>query len=671
MKRYLRNPQLLIPALIFIVLLTIPLTRRYTALQMGWQRTEAGSILPRSHALKDDPVWNSDWFKLVDKLQHYGEIPNEGDQYLRSHPQEVALLSARICYLISIYQMPHRAGELNPAPLYIPRRDENAAPPTPGSSYEQREAARQKAILPLMRELSLIGQKQEPQNAFYDWILALVAYAQYQDDLGWRYLQDALEKPQFDLHQLDLAHEALRIERQVLGRPLLWEEKYLSASSVRFYSFFRTRSLADWLQWKAIKEMREGKFQQALLIQETMHRLGILMARQAKLQPTASFGTLLLGRAYFTPLELPIRPAIGPPPFRPESTQEERFYKVAQFADAHNLPQLHDIGQDYLRSRRYVQRVQSSAPDLFSGSITSAQFTMMRLSWICGVILISVTGGAALGRLCLFWAKPSVQAPLRLSKFAAVTSWIMLILPVAALLGYAFSGVQWTSSIWVWDLDQVSIGVLLVLFILTISTNLLVALLLPWRRIIDNHAISLWTQTKVLLAAIVLLLTPPVVYFLTMLFPFYYQDIVGFLLDFPCRVYFYYIKGMQNPYAVQIFVPWEYRDLLLHLTTFFIFFLIYSLLLWLIIRHFRAQKMRGYWKNVIYMTRCSFGSFAWWGTGLYALCMILTVTVRMQVDAQPPPIASSESLALHADRRDLTDEVDPHQFYREMEEGRN
>jgi len=37
MKRYLRNPQLLIPALIFIVLLTIPLTRRYTALQMGWQ----------------------------------------------------------------------------------------------------------------------------------------------------------------------------------------------------------------------------------------------------------------------------------------------------------------------------------------------------------------------------------------------------------------------------------------------------------------------------------------------------------------------------------------------------------------------------------------------------------------------------------------------------------
>lgn len=485
---FLRNFKITIPLIIGVVLLALPLTRRYVALQMGWQRTEAGSILPRSHLLKDDPVWRSDWFQLLEKLQHHGKIPNEGDQYLRSHPQDLALLSARIRYLLSICPMPRRAGELD------------AVSPDMEKQYqasEKRDIARRKVLLPLIRELSLLGQRQEPQNAFFDWLLSFVAYAQYQDDLGWRYLQSAERKTQFDAHDLDFANDVLQREQRVLGRPLLWEEKYAAKIYISPHAIFRTHVLGEWLRWKIIQKMRAGDFQQALQIQETLSRLGNLITREAKLYFTASLGNRLLAHAYFAPLDISVKTDAGMPFQRPKMTQKERFYKVARFADTHHLSQLHQIGQDYLRSRRYVSRVQDQATEQFSGSITKPQFTVMRLSWIFGVLLFSLIGGAAAGWLCLRWLKSPAQTPPNLARFATVASWILWIIPCAALFGFVFSGDRWEFNIWVWDIGNASVITLLFPLFLAFIINLLIVLLLPWRRILENQTVSFWTQIKV------------------------------------------------------------------------------------------------------------------------------------------------------------------------------
>jgi hypothetical protein len=461
-----------------------------------------------------------------------------------------------------------------------------------------------------------------------------VAYAQYQDDLGWRYLQSAERKTQFDAHDLDFANDVLQREQRVLGRPLLWEEKYAAKIYISPHAIFRTHVLGEWLRWKIIQKMRAGDFQQALQIQETLSRLGNLITREAKLYFTASLGNRLLAHAYFAPLDISVKTDAGMPFQRPKMTQKERFYKVARFADTHHLSQLHQIGQDYLRSRRYVSRVQDQATEQFSGSITKPQFTVMRLSWIFGVLLFSLIGGAAAGWLCLRWLKSPAQTPPNLARFATVASWILWIIPCAALFGFVFSGDRWEFNIWVWDIGNASVITLLFPLFLAFIINLLIVLLLPWRRILENQTVSFWTQIKVLLAVIVLLLTPPFLYFLTMIFPF----------DYIFRYYYEYI-------------------FLTQLTIGCIIAVIYSVLLWLIIRHFRAQKMRGYWRNVFYFTRCSLGSFAWWGIILYALCMGITVAVRTQVDSQPSPIVSQGILAIHADRSDLTGTVDPQEFY--------
>ncbi|MEO6909213.1 MAG: hypothetical protein ABI210_15110, partial [Abditibacteriaceae bacterium] len=299
---FLRRPSVIIPLLILAVTLVLPQPRTYLMMQLGVSQTKWGYIssiifeADKSETFKTPHTYWQKWDQLIATTQHEKDV-NYADAYIEKYPEETWLLAERIRCLLNYSSLPRR-GESQ-----FVRRKYNPAS-MPGSREDElRSIATTKVLFPRVIHLCNLAKQQEPQNAYYDLILAVVAYGEYRDKDGWRHFKEAAVKPIFDTHYLDLLHQQLLITRKMAGHPLTSEEKngaeiVIQLRDGRFY-----RKLSDWMQWWAAQDIRNGNISKAMETMQTMSRLGSLITRQAKLEDVVWTGNTFITKAAQTPWE--------------------------------------------------------------------------------------------------------------------------------------------------------------------------------------------------------------------------------------------------------------------------------------------------------------------------------------------------------------------------------
>jgi hypothetical protein len=72
-------------------------------------------------------------------------------------------------------------------------------------------------------QVARLGRQREPQNAFFDWMLAAYLFAAYHDREALAVLHEGAQKPYYDAHTSDIARQDIAVFSLV--RPLLFEEK--------------------------------------------------------------------------------------------------------------------------------------------------------------------------------------------------------------------------------------------------------------------------------------------------------------------------------------------------------------------------------------------------------------------------------------------------------------
>lgn len=127
-----------------------------------------------------------------------------------------------------------------------------------------------------------LGQKREPDNAFYDWTLFYFLMIGWRDDEAWRVLAKGSHKPRFDAHHSEWTQALVAAHEAKWGRPLLVEESLGAQAIILFPIFARDREMGRIIEWEGLKAGRKrGNHAKALQIYTDSARLNALHARQS------------------------------------------------------------------------------------------------------------------------------------------------------------------------------------------------------------------------------------------------------------------------------------------------------------------------------------------------------------------------------------------------------
>jgi hypothetical protein len=121
------------------------------------------------------------------------------------------------------------------------------------------------------------GQKLEPDNAYFDWLLAWFLCAGDRDAEALTTIDSTTGKRHFDTHRTDILQSQIRAFE--LDRPLLWEEKETKLYAETFSEYARWREFARLLTWLGIKAQRRGDHRLATGTYGGLMHIGGLMRR--------------------------------------------------------------------------------------------------------------------------------------------------------------------------------------------------------------------------------------------------------------------------------------------------------------------------------------------------------------------------------------------------------
>jgi len=181
------------------------------------------------------------------------------DRLLQRFPDNAWLVANRLRYTTSWFNDDRVAGELDHPGSGYPPRQKNFTP----DELKQAIAIAQK------------GQQLEPDNSYFDWMLADFLFADYRDKEALAVLHKAATKPRYDDHTLQDLQASVAVRELV--RPLLFEEKMAVSAAVVFPHFARHRHVARLAVWEGVKAERADDHERALQIYADVARLGARM----------------------------------------------------------------------------------------------------------------------------------------------------------------------------------------------------------------------------------------------------------------------------------------------------------------------------------------------------------------------------------------------------------
>lgn len=653
------RPSVIIPLLILAIVLVFPQPRNYFLMQLGVSQTKWGYISSiifesdKNLIFKTPHTYWEKWDQLIATTQGKKE-ENYADVYIKKHPQKTWLLAERIRCLLNYCSLPRR-GELQ-----FMRRD--YSPGTPNSKEDDlRRTATTKVLFPRIIVLCHLAKQQEPQNAYYDLILAVVAYSEFRDHDGWRYFQEAASKPVFDAHYIDLLHQQLLITRNMAGRSLTSEEKHGAESVIqlRDLSFYHT--LSYWMQWWAAQDIREGKISKAMETMQTMSRLGSLITSQAKLDYVAWTGSTFITQAALTPWKALQKSEYLPGPQHKNMPQEQQYCYVESFAAQHHLPALRQMVTTDLQYRYYRLRATDRAN---AAKLSIYEMAVPTITWNWCVWMLVFIFGAILSWLTLaVFRKHNVILPRDLRFTATTLSVTATLLPLAVghylLLGSEEKlhrnlgpGV-FSQNVYDDHVVALLFRVACALFPLLISflVSGMVVYLFHWRKLkAARSEYPFKRKVKVLLSDAAALL-----------WAFWFPALIA-LCWAVCEYisdtwdFFYFNPGLIGAIFLLMILA---------------MIIVASYLLWRYIRAPRVDAETEYWKTVYSSIRFSLSGAVLVFAILYGVSMAVTTISRQRAEQRMAPFYRVGEMQVFGDKRDLTLPITADRFFQYQKEWRN
>lgn len=181
------------------------------------------------------------------------------DRLIQRFPREVWLVANRLRYTAQWFNDDRVAGDLQTMP---------GSPPPRRKNFTAHELAQAIAI-------AKKGQQLEPDNSYFDWMLAYFLFAAYRDTEALAVLHEGAQKPRYDDHTLQDVQASIAVHELI--RPLLFEEKLAISAALLLPQFAKHRQVARLAVWEGVKAERAGDHARALCIYGDVARSGARM----------------------------------------------------------------------------------------------------------------------------------------------------------------------------------------------------------------------------------------------------------------------------------------------------------------------------------------------------------------------------------------------------------
>lgn len=264
------------------------------------------------------------------------------DPLIKRHPNETWLLARRLQMSVEKMRLDRTGGELSDSKLKQNQAAKRPSPERLNVKPNFTPADLEKCIA-----LAKQGQKLEPDNAFWDWMLVYFLLSGWRDEEAWPFLESGSHKAHFNMHQSDwlLAERATReafYGRQQTPEASLGERIYTH----NMPSYGPQREMARIIVWQGVKAQRRGDHQKALRIFTDTARMHYTAEREAFQYMDAlvyrAMALVALGRAGQRDVNASKRlPASDPA--RNEKLARIRAQQVETYAQAHGRP---DLGRE-------------------------------------------------------------------------------------------------------------------------------------------------------------------------------------------------------------------------------------------------------------------------------------------------------------------------------------
>jgi len=191
-------------------------------------------------------------FKTLDNLDHL----------IQKNPNLPWLIALRLRVTMSVFNRTRVGGELADGLLEEHRKKGIPSPETNGEKINFTPEQMYQTLA-----LCKLGEKLEPQNAFFRWMRTYFLLINWQDEKAWQALDDAAHKTYWNNHYVDFQNLYARSSRKILNRPLLPLEKItIPAQSITLSYNATMREMGRVIAWEGIKAKREGNHAKALRI---------------------------------------------------------------------------------------------------------------------------------------------------------------------------------------------------------------------------------------------------------------------------------------------------------------------------------------------------------------------------------------------------------------------
>ena len=325
----------------------------FTVLPRNWDSRfgpDSPELPIRARAIKggvDTFEWPSN-FQTLDKF----------DALLQKNPNLPWLIALRLRVTTIVFKTNRVGGELSDARLLEHLKAGIPSPETNGKKSNFTPEQMQHTLA-----LCRLGEKLEPQNAFFSWMRACFLLMNWQDQQAWQALDEAAHKTYWNNHYVEFNNLYAESSSKVLNRPLLPIEilNLISLSEDPFPQTGKMREMSRIINWEAIKLKRQGKDTHALQICANFHHT-LFLATQGDadfMDSLIDFGMLSIaqsGATYPKQNELKIKieeeqkEADAPPTFDPkkdERNREKRVNGFIAYAEKFHRPDLaHQIKVD-------------------------------------------------------------------------------------------------------------------------------------------------------------------------------------------------------------------------------------------------------------------------------------------------------------------------------------
>jgi hypothetical protein len=381
-----------------------------------------------------------------------GKFGRGYDALIKQYPKEAWLIARRLKKAVGEMRSDRVGGELSDSYL-----DRNKAAGKPSPERDPKQLNFKPNELEEVIALARRGQKLEPDNAFFDWMLVYFLMSGWRDGEAWQVLSQAAKKPRFNDYEREWLQANLAAREWQLGRPLLVEEiqpLFLSVDTWPYRS--RQREMARILAWEGIKAERRGDHAKALQSYTDFARLMLGAGRQAHSQISAlvyeAMGAIAL-RTDAKRVKFPRLPD-NDPHISEKTARRTVAHYFARYARAHGRA---DLAQEMTALRLAAAREQDKRrntfrrTDLFFGVAVQPLRWSVILWWSASLLLM------LLPMLALWWAL--LGGALRFARVPEIAldkrrvAWTTLIAAGTTVLCWAIA--FYCGAGWLWGLSLI------------------------------------------------------------------------------------------------------------------------------------------------------------------------------------------------------------------------